>query len=396
MRFLLAAVLLLLPALGMAQSRDVLPRELELTVTVEEADHRPFVREMVLLTIRGVYRRHITLEKLKNPDFEGFSWTQLGPDSWREERIGGERVKTMTRRMAVYPDRAGELTIGSFTHELTLTDENDDWFEYEILSKPVTLTIEPVPQESGWWFPVRDLKISDQWSNAPDQLKPGEGVLRVIRLEALGVTPEMIPPMPELTSPSAMIFAHPDKRLVDLTSEGPITYVFWRWTIRPGNDTSGIVEPLSLEFFNTTTRTPQTVTISAQRVAYGARLAAPEVAPETVPPQAALPSWPLAALGLAVFAGGLALSLSGRRVAGLGALQRFALFDPLQRALRRAARQGDVAAMRRAAAALIARDGPAGHRAAALASLDAAVFGKSADRLSIRGFARDFLQKPSG
>lgn len=393
MRLLLALMLVLLPALTLAQSRDVLPWDLELTVTVEEAEHRPFVREMVLLTIRGVYRRHITLEKLKNPDFEGFSWTQLGPDSWREERIGGEKVKTMTRRMAVYPDRAGELTIGAFTHELTLTDENDDWFEHSILSQPVTLTVDPVPPRGGWWFPVRNLKISDQWSNAPDQLKPGEGVLRVIRLEALGVTPEMIPPMPELTSPSAMIFAHPDKRLVDLSPEGPITYAFWRWTIRPGNDTSGIVEPLSFEFFNTATRSAQTVTISAQRVAYGDTLPPTETTLAVLPPPANLPSWPLALLGVVVFLGGLTLSLWGRHFAGARGLHRFAPLDPLKRHLKRAARTGDLAQTRRVAAALIARDGPAAERAAALAALDASVFGKSGASPSTARFVRDFLKK---
>lgn len=394
MRMLVALLLLMVPALAAAQSRTVLPQELELTVTVEDTGHIPFVREMVLLTIRGVYRRHITLEDLQEPDLEGFSWTQLGADIWKEERMGGEKVKTLTRRMAIYPDRAGDLTIGAFTHKLTLTDEADVWFEHEVRSEPVTITVAPAPVSDGWWFPVRELRISDQWSNAPDQLKRGEGVLRVIRIEALGVTPEMIPPMPELRSPSGMIFAHPDKRLSELSPEGPITYAFWRWTIRPGNDTSAVVEPLTLEYYNTHLRAMQTVTISAQRVAYGDLVPADAPVPDQTgaPVPSQLPGWPLAVLGAVVFGLGLFGAQFGRRVSGMQALRRFALFDPLRRDLRQAARAGDAARTRRSAAGLMARDGASEARRGMLADLDAQLFRPDRPAPDLIGFARAFVR----
>ena len=119
---------LIWPMAAFAQSKTVLPSELELSVSIDDADAMPVVREMVLITIRGVFRRHITREMLIQPDLEGFSWAQLGPDHWTDERIDGQQVKVFERRMAIYPDRTGTLTIGAFTHRLTLTDEGDDWF----------------------------------------------------------------------------------------------------------------------------------------------------------------------------------------------------------------------------------------------------------------------------
>lgn len=388
---LIAAVLL--PALAVAQSREVRPDELGLTVEVEETAHTPVTREMVLITIRGIYRRHITRETLVQPDFEGFNWTQLGNDLWREERLDGRLVKTFTRRMAVFPDRAGTLTIGAFTHSLTLTDENDDWFEHDIVSEPVSLQVAPAPETADWWFPVRRLRIEDNWSNAPDQLQPGEGVLRVVRIEALGVTPEMIPPMPELTSPSAMIFPHPEQRFVELSPEGPVTYAFWRWTIRPSNDVSAIVAPFGFTYFDTESRVQREVTISAQRIAYGQAVPdAPGPPAADYPAPARLPGWPLAALALVVSVAGAALALRGRRLEGWAALHRFGPFDPLARRLRRAARQGDLPQTRRAAAALLARDGTGGARARLLADFDAAVFDPSRRPGDPMGFARDFLR----
>ncbi len=393
-RFCVILLVLFLPVMAAAQFSEVLPSDLTLTVTIEEEDAVPYVREMVLIIIRGVYRRHITLESLVQPDFDGFSWTQLGPDHWADERINGEQVKTLRRRMAIYPNRAGELTIGPFLHNLTLTNEGDDWFDHQIQSDPVTITVAPIPPEADgqWWFPAKWVKVSDQWSNAPDQLVPGEGVLRVVRIEALGVTPEMIPPMPVLTSPSAMIFPHPERRLIDLTANGPVTHAFWRWTIRPTNTTSTIVEPLKFSYFNTQTREHHTVTISAQRVAYGSvvpQTRAEVVADPAVP--ASLPGWPVAVAAGLIFLGGIGAGLSGWQLTGVAALHRFTLFDPLARQLRAAARAGEMQKLRRSAHAIVLRDGLTPSRRILLDELDFSLFAVDGARVNLATFPRAFL-----
>jgi len=387
MRRLILALLICWPMAVWAQTREVRPEEVRLWVEVEETAHHPYRGEMIVVTIRGSYRRHITRERVEQPPLDGFSWSQLGPDRWYEERIRGRPVKMFERRMALYPERAGDLTIGAFTHHLTLTDEGDEWFEYPLRSAPVAISVAPAPEASDW-FPVRRLRISDDWSNAPDQLAPGEGVLRVLRIEALGAMPGMIPPMPELHSPSGLIFAHPEKRLVELTPEGPMTYAFWRWTIRPGNDTSAIVEPIRLRYFDTTARRSQEVTISAQRVAYGTALPASPVA---APVKAArLPGAALAVLGGLVFLMGSWQALRGWRIEGWVRLHRFAPLDPLAWRMRQAARTGDARALRRAAALMLARDGPNPVRLALLGRLDRAIFGAAPVTLNLPDLTRAF------
>ncbi len=389
----LVFLLIAFPLQVLAQSKTVLPSEVSIEVSVEYTADVPFTREMVLLTIRGVYRRHITREELIQPDFEGFSWTQLGPDSWSEERINGRKYKVFTRRMAIYPVDAGELEIGPFIHRLTLTDENDDWFEHEIQSEPLTIKVTEAPATKDWWFPVRKLQISDQWSNAPDQLAPGEGVLRVIRLEALGATPDMIPPMPELKSPSALIFAHPEKRLVELTPEGPVTYAFWRWTIRPSNETSGIVEPLQFSYFDTVARETHEVTISPQRIAYGTVTGeVPVSRTDAQAPSVTLLGWPAFALASVVFLAGLTLGMSGHKVAASKALQRFGIFDPLVRDLRRSAKTGGVGGLREAAVAILHRDGPSSGRVEQIRELDRRIFDPKASAPDLTDFAARFLR----
>src|SRR6056297_3850437 len=392
MRRLILALLICWPMAVWAQTREVRPEEVRLWVEVEETAHHPYRGEMIVVTIRGSYRRHITRERVEQPPLDGFSWSQLGPDRWYEERIRGRPVKMFERRMALYPERAGDLTIGAFTHHLTLTDEGDEWFEYPLRSAPVAISVAPAPEASDW-FPVRRLRISDDWSNAPDQLAPGEGVLRVLRIEALGAMPGMIPPMPELHSPSGLIFAHPEKRLVELTPEGPMTYAFWRWTIRPGHHTSAIVEPVRLRYFDTVGRVPHEVTISAQRVAYGTVLpTSAKVAPLQ---ETRLPGASQVVLGGAVFLLGLLLAVRGWRIEGWDRLQRFALLDPLAWRMRRAARAGDARSLRRAATLVLTRDGPNPERLALLGRLDRAIFAAAPLDLNLPELARAFTSARS-
>ncbi len=382
----LALILCVLAQAAFGQTREVRPEDLRLEVTVTDAEVTPYAREMVLITIRGTYRRHITRETLAQPSLEGFNWMQLGPDEWHEESIRGRPVKVFQRRMALFPERAGRLEIGSFVHHLTLTDESDDWFDHDIRSAPVEISVAPAPETGGWWFPVRQLRISDEWSNPPDQLAAGEGVLRVIRVEAVGAAPEMIPPMPELHSPSAMIFPHPEKRLVELSPEGPVTYAFWRWTIRPGNGASAILEPIELPFFDTRERVARVATISAQRVAYeDATLPSSGVNPP--PKSARLPGWGAALTAGLAFAAGLAVMLAGRRMTER---MPFGL-DPLALRLRARARAGDAPGTRQMAAALLRRDGTQPERERLLSHLDSVLFGSKAAPFDLRAFARAFV-----
>ena len=70
MRHLLV-LLMLWPLTLHAQTREVDPEDLQLTVKVLEQAETPYAREMVMILIRGVYQRHITREKLEQPDLPG-------------------------------------------------------------------------------------------------------------------------------------------------------------------------------------------------------------------------------------------------------------------------------------------------------------------------------------
>lgn len=369
-------VLLYLPMSGWAQTRSVDPSDLELTVTVEELPETLHRQEMVLVTIHGIYKRHITREKLIQPDLAGLNWMQLGQDHWFESMLDGRPVKNMRRRMAIFPDQTGVIEIGPFHHQLTLLDEDNKWFEHTISSAPISLNVSPELAGSDWWFPVRRLRVADDWSNAPDQLQEGAGVLRIVRISALGASPDMIPPMPELTSPSALIFAHPEKRLVDLTPYGPEAIAFWRWTVTPTNGHSAILEPFSFEYFDTESREMREVSISAQRVAFGDVLGT-EAARERPPVvQSRLRPLLMAFIFGVAFVVALCLFLQGRFIS-ISPARRWVAQQQLLRQLRQAQRRKDPVLFRRSAHALDRLYPESTLRQGLLAELDRDLFGKS-------------------
>ena len=362
---------------------------------------------MVLLKIKGAYKIPISLEEIEQPGLGGFDWMQLGLDSWFESTDRGLRVVNFERTMALFPNRPGPLAIEPFTHHLTLVTKSGERFERDVRSDPVTLDVLPRPEGADWWLPVRRIEVEDRWSNAPEDLGPGEGALRVLTLDIRGVKPSLIPPMPELEAAGAMAFPHPEKRFEKLGNRGPRALIFWRWTVRPDKPPSAYLKPLHLPYFDTVAREHKEIVIASQRIAMSDEAIAEyeQETGETVETTAPVPRQeggtlfatiaPAAALLLGLL-GGLTAMVPGLRIKSREELTeawRRLLPDPDRRALRRAARSGDPAAARAAAKRLEASAENPAAIADAIAALDRDLYGPEAASPDLRSFAKRVLQK---
>lgn len=340
------------------------PGDVTLRVEIEEREHTPFVSELVLISVHGSYRLPITLERLEQPSLEGFNWMQLGEDLWYITSDRGQEVVNFQRRVALFPQSPGRLKVGGFTHHLSLLSRSGHRFEHTVTSEPVEIEVRAHETAGEWWFPVDGIHVTDNWSNAPERLQPGEGALRIVTLTVSGIEPERVPPMPEMTAAGAHVFAHPEKRIVTLRPQGPLTRIFWRWTIRPSGDTAGFTNPVTVPYFDTATQEAKSFSLSAQRVAY---LGAPD-APGERPAEARAEEtgfvtaleWPAAPssgwfLALGFLAGLLLLprmTMPGRK--DIATLFRALAGDPCRRQLRLAARSGNPARTWKTAHALLA------------------------------------------
>ena len=373
------------------------PGDIRLELVLEDRDHAPLQGEMILLSIRGTYKIPVVREKLRQPALDGFDWMQLGEDRWYKEREDGFDVLKLERRMALFPQKAGDLEIPAFTHSLEMLGRNGRTVPVEQVSNDLALVATPRPDSDDWWFPVRQIRIDDQWSNQTEALEPGGAALRVVSLTVDGSAPQRIPPMPELTGAGAFIFPHPEHRIVALGPNGPRTRVFWRWTVRPKEGSAGYTNPIRLAWFDTEAQEPREIILNAQRIAYAGGSQEVQTTDTGIrssgslsegteawglPP---LPGWMLPLVAVLGMLAGLAMMAWQRR--GIGwSVPDWVRPDPVRRALRQAARNGDAMGVRNSAHALLARDGRAVPDA--LATLDRNLFGPATETPDLASVVR--------
>lgn len=364
-----------------------------LEAVVELPSETPYEQEMLLLRIRGVNHAPITLQSLVQPDLRNFAWMQLGRDRWFEDMMEGRKVLRFERTMAVFPQRAGRLSIGSFVHQQTILNARGERERLDLVSAPVSVEVRAKPAGSSWWLPARSLKVTDAWDRPPDRLGLGEVARRTVTLEAEGIGPELFPPIPSLKSPGVVAFFDPEERSTILTPNGPVSKVTWRWSVKGATSTPATVKEVRIPWFDTSTRAMREITLAPQEI----KLAS--VATITRGPGGAWSaSWP--AIGLAGFSMGLALTMRRRRLRPpheLASALRRLLPDRLAMALRQAAWSGDARSTWLAAHRLIRRadvaGGPRRDAFAGLEPLDEALFGRPATRpsLNLKRAAREIL-----
>jgi hypothetical protein len=330
------------------------PHLTRLWVVVETpANEEPVEQEMVLLSVRGAYdmRINIALDTLVQPDLKHFAWAQLGRDRWGQGVTDGYQVRTFERRLAVFPQRPGSLQISSFTHRLTLASSDGSRRQHEVRSAPVAVSVQAKPSATHWWLPAQGIKITDEWDRPPDQLVPGDLAKRTVSLEAIGVMPQALPPSPDMKGSGVIVFTDPEERSSRVTPNGPISRVTWRWTLRPVSSSAGELRPVTIPWFDTSTRQMRELTLARQTIGLAQETALPKndrrPGANTVVSHTAS-AGVLAGLlcGLALFMPGLRLRPAAELRDQLGRL----VPSPRLKKIKRAARNGDIMAARNATA----------------------------------------------
>lgn len=240
---------------------------LKLTILADPDTDHPIVGEMVNVTIRGVYDRKVATEDLQIDPTDAFDWIQTRPDDWHEERIDGLPKIVVERHVAVWPKRAGLLHFGPARHRLTVFDKASQRQDALVEAQPLALSVGEFPALHGWHLSARALELTDELSVDAANLADGQTVTRTVTLRALGALPEHLPPRPVVFENWLITFAAPVQRDLTLTADGPVAEVKWVWQFRPHTGEPGVLEPVRIPWYNTTTRRIEAVEIPALPIA---------------------------------------------------------------------------------------------------------------------------------
>ncbi len=335
----LLLILLLLPVLAHAQG--------DARLMILHDHGNPVVSEMVPLTIRGEYDLTVSLEDMRFPNSPDYDWIQTARDDWHKERVNGRLLQIFERKLALFPRRDGALHIGPLTHHLTYVTATGGRERIDVTAPPVTIAVKPFP---GGYRPLSasQMELTDELSAPPGQLRQHEVLTRRVTIQAVGAMAHHLPPRPDLSAPWLISFTRPEQRETRLTEAGPVARVVWEWQLRPITGEPAILPAVALPWFDTRNRH---IEIAALKpipfgfAGFGANFGAAEGTATRN-----------AVLALAVFAGamlaGLAVLLAGQGMASPAALRhrlRRRLPGPHLPAMRRAARAGDLPALRAAA-----------------------------------------------
>jgi hypothetical protein len=347
----------------------------------------PYVGEMLLLRLRSFIRGRVALQEIRQPDLVNFDWQQFGVDSEVETMIDGVSTPGIERVIAIYPRRAGRLTIEPFVRRVTLLTDDNQRVEATFASDPIAIDVRPhdgVGRPGDWWLPARSVTITDSWEPRPDRIDLNDTARCTIVIEAEGLTADRLPPAPNLRAPGVILFKGPSERKTIATDSGPLARAVYRFDVRPVSGDPAQMPAIHIPWFDVGERRMRDAVIPARTVAF----IDPTAAPAAAPAMGAPVLWALAPLvAAASFAWAAALVF----LAATSPFWRARLpqwSGPARgamRALRLAARNNDSRAFR-AATTRLARIEPARWRviaadpavAAALAALDRALFGAGA------------------
>src|SRR5690606_17048433 len=143
----------------------------------------------------------------------------------------------------------------------------------------------------------------------------------------------------------------PELRETRLTAQGPVAVAVWEWTLRPHTGETGSLTPLRFPWFNTQIREMRgavTLPVEIGIAGFGNNIGGQAFSSRTMAVQ-------MGAFALAGLVVGMVAALVGRAPAPgrLVAQIRRLLPNPKGRALRKAARTGDLMALRAAAEAFV-------------------------------------------
>lgn len=348
-------------------------------------DHgNPVVAEMVRLTLRGEYDLTVSLESLTFPASDDYDWMQIDRDRWFQERIGGRMIQIFERDIALFPRRAGDLTVGPLTHQLTNITRSGAREEVRVTSAPARLTVKPFPH-AGRPMTARRLVLTDELSAPPGRLAKDDILTRRVTIEALGAMAHHLPPRPDISQPWLISFTLPETRETIPTPDGPVARVVWEWQMRPRTGEPGVLPAIPFPWLDTDSRRIEIAAMAP--IPFGfAGFSAASGAGSGAGQGAAIAA--LAGLGALAGAG---LVLRGRWPA-MGRRLRARRAGPQAAALREAAGRGDLVALRAVAARDLAWRGEAGvRRRDLLAQLDRQIYGAPVPGFDARDWAARWL-----
>jgi len=280
--------------------------EVFMEVTADPGE--PYVQAQSLYTVKLFSQTGFNGGELSEPAAEHVLIQRLGDDRRYTTARQGHPFEVIERRYAVFPQQSGPLTIGSLilTTRVPVRSGGAGVNPFlgsrlqlkRLQSKPVTLTVKPVPRTFGNhpWLPAEQVVIQESWSGSLDQLKAGEPVTRTLTLTAKAATLGMLPTLAPADIPDDQdkaIRAYADQPVLneERLSTGVISIRHQKIAYVPSHAGSMTVPALDIHWWNTRTHQSEVAHLPAHTLTVQGTVVTPDSSPSpaVTPPPVGLP-----------------------------------------------------------------------------------------------------------
>ncbi len=304
-----------------------------LFVQVEPLGPAPYVQGEMLVAVRIYTNGNLLGGRLTPPEAVGATFTKVGDQRVFGKVVGRQRYRVIEQGYIMRPQRSGTIEIGPITLEAQLPGYAGAGLPSDMarllgrsgavplagadpnLGREVTLHSDPVrievkarpPEAVGWFLPAQDVILSSTWNPPLAQAKAGETLTRTLTLEAVGATPNQLPPLPILDADGVRQYEESSRSDQALINGKPGAVLIKTISVVPTRGGAITLPGLDVGWWNTDTKTQETAHLPAETftaaAADPARPAAPppkaqpapidvpQAPPPAVETQLALPGW---------------------------------------------------------------------------------------------------------
>lgn len=235
-----------------------------------------YVQEQFLYTIRlftsvdlnGLDRGEL---KIKNALVKPVAENQY------QRTIKGVPYGVVETTYAIFPQQSGSLVIPSALW--TVATQSNRGYSYDpflrqggqqlrLRTEPETVQIESRPSNypADQWLPAADIKLSQSWSQSPDDFKVGEPITRSITIQAKGLMASQLPPL-ELQDLSDVKY-YPDQPQADeaIAADGVTTKKTESYAIVPSHAGKITLPTITVNWWDTDAKRARKATLPAQTI----------------------------------------------------------------------------------------------------------------------------------
>ncbi len=280
-----------------AKSNEPAAENREMFIEVEAKPTNVYVQSQILYTIRFYRAVNINGANMSEPSFNNGDvvMEKLGDDSNYETQRDGRRYIVIERNYALFPQQSGTLTIQAISMDVQVPVVARGVFDpfgqnnttRRLKSNDITLDIKPIPtsMQGITWLPASDLKLTESWSQQPEEFRVGEPITRTLTIKAEGLTAAQLPSL--AMSDSGSFKAYPDQpRLNDKRGSRGISGTRQeKVAIIPTQAGELTLPAVNITWWNVTTNRLETATLPSRSIQVLPGTATIQTTPVPVAPQ---------------------------------------------------------------------------------------------------------------